>query len=103
MDFFRVAAALRLEPALLFVDLVAAWRADPSDLGLVKSRPSDFARLLGYSVDAGDFRELSAVCGTEQLALQAAVELNRSRKVKRQPRIDALLTYVRLAWSSVPE
>ena len=103
-EFFRIARALRLEPAILFVDLVAAWRADPSDLALIKSRPSDFAKLyrLGYSIDAGDFRELPAVYGSEALALQAAIGLNHTRKAKGQPQIDALLTYVRLEWTSVP-
>jgi transcriptional regulator with XRE-family HTH domain len=103
-DFFRIALALRLDPVLLFVDLVTAWRTNPADYGLVKSRPSDLVRLyrLGYSIDPGDFRELPAVYGTEELALHAATGLNVTRVARGQPRVDALLTYVRLAWSGIP-
>lgn len=103
-DFFQLARALRIDPVLLFVDLVRAWRTNPSDRGLVKSRPSDLMRLyrLGYSIDPGDFRELPTVYGTQELALHAAAGLNVTRVARGQPRVDALLTYVRLAWSSIP-
>jgi transcriptional regulator with XRE-family HTH domain len=103
-DFFRLARALHIDPILLFVDLVTAWRTDPSDHGLVKSRPSDLMRLyrLGYSIDAGDFRELPTVYGTEELALHAATKLNVARVGRGHPRVDALLTYVRLAWAGIP-
>ena len=103
-DFFRFALALRIDPVLMFVDLVTAWRTNPLDLGLVKSRPSDLMRLyrLGYWIDPGDFRELPTVYGTEELALHEAAGLNVTRVAKGQPRIDALLTYVRLAWQAFP-
>jgi transcriptional regulator with XRE-family HTH domain len=103
-DFFRFALAFRIDPVLLFVDLVTAWRTNSLDLGLVKSRPSDLMRLyrLGYWIDPGDFRELPAVYGTEELALHATAKLNVTRAARGKPRIDALLTYVRLAWSGIP-
>ena len=103
-DFFQFAQALRIDPVLLFVDLVTAWRTNPLDRGLVKSRPSDLMRLyrLGYSIDPGEFRELSTVYGTEELALHAAAGLNITRVAKGQPGIDALVTYVRLVWQAFP-
>jgi transcriptional regulator with XRE-family HTH domain len=103
VDFFRIASALGEDPILLFVDLVAARRVNPTDLGLYKSRASDFARLyrLGYHHDVGDFRELPAIYGTESLAVTAAAGLNVRRKAKGQPRVDALLTYARLAWAPI--
>ena len=91
------AQALSIDPILLFVDFVTTWRANPSDRGLVKSRPSDLVRLyrLGYSIDPGDFRELPAVYGTDKLALCAAAGFNVTRSAKAKPRIEAVLTYVR--------
>ena len=97
-DLFRLAWALGEEPVLLFIDLVAAWRADPSDLGLYKSRASDFAKLyrLGYAVDPGDFRELPRTYSLINEAVRSARMLNATRNSKRQPLLDTVLTYVRL-------
>jgi transcriptional regulator with XRE-family HTH domain len=52
-EFFRIASALGEEPVILLIDLIAAWRADPTDYVLYKSRASDFSRLyrLGYYHD----------------------------------------------------
>jgi transcriptional regulator with XRE-family HTH domain len=44
-EFFRIANALRSPPAILFIDVIAQWRADPTDYGLYKSRASDVVRL----------------------------------------------------------
>jgi transcriptional regulator with XRE-family HTH domain len=50
--FFRIANALGEEPALLFIDVVAAWRGDDADRAFY---PSRFERLyrLGYHTKLG--------------------------------------------------
>jgi transcriptional regulator with XRE-family HTH domain len=104
-DFFRIASAMREEPAVLFIDLVATWRTDPTDYGLYKSRPSDCTTLfrLGYFHDPGDFRELPTTYGSKELAMNAAAGLNVLRRGKGQRPVDVLLTYARTAWSRITE
>lgn len=101
-DFFRIACALGEEPVVLFTDVVAAWRADPTDLGLYKSRASDLAKLyrLGYHHDAGDFRELPRTYSGVDEAMGAARILNATRRSKRQLLLDTVLIYVRLGSKS---
>lgn len=79
-EFFRIARALGKEPAILFIDVITAWRADPTDYRLYKSRVSDFAKLyrLGYHHDPGDFRELPRTCGLLDQATSAEVGLPRT-------------------------
>src|SRR5689334_20837819 len=57
-QLFQLARLLGDAPAILFVDLIAAWRTDDV---LQYSRASDFIRLyrLGYHHKPGDFRELA--------------------------------------------
>jgi hypothetical protein len=101
----RIASALREEPAVLFIDLVATWRTDPTDYGQYKSRPSDCTTLfrLGYFHDPGDFRELPTTYGSKELAVHAAAGLNVLRRARGQQPVDILLTYARTTWSRITE
>lgn len=109
-DFFRFASRIGQDPILMFIDLVAEWRREPTaSMGLYKTRATDFARLyrLGYHEDIGDFRELPATYGAEYLALQDAETLNikraaRTRKARKQKPIDTLVTYVRVVSRAIP-
>lgn len=98
-EFFRIARALGEEPVILLIDLITAWRTDPTDYRLYKSRASDLDKLyrLGYYHDPGDFRELPRTYGLLGQATAAAKELNRTRRSKRLPLLDTVLIYVRLA------
>ena len=97
-ELFRLASALGIDPAILFIDIVTEWRRDPTDIGLYKSRASDFAKLyrLGYYVDPGDFREIPRTYGVIEEAVRSARKLNATRHSKRLPLLDTVLTYVRL-------
>jgi transcriptional regulator with XRE-family HTH domain len=97
-DLFRIADTLRMPHAILYIDVIAAWRADPADLSFYKSRASDFGRLyrLGYHHDPGDFRELPRTYGLLDLATGDARMLNATRRSKRLPLLDTVLIYVRL-------
>ena len=59
-ELFRIADALRTPQALLFVEVIAEWRKDPTDIVPYKTRASNFARLyrLGYHHAPGNFRDL---------------------------------------------
>jgi transcriptional regulator with XRE-family HTH domain len=104
-ELFHIASALREEPTVLFIDLVAAWRTDPTDYGLNKSRPSDCTTLfrLGYFHDPGDFRELPTTYGSKELAVNAAAGLNVLRQGRGQRPVDVLLTYARTVWARITE
>ena len=98
-EFFRIARAFGEEPIILLVDLITAWRTDPTDYRLYKSRGSDLAKLyrLGYHHDPGDFRELPRTYGLLDQATGAATALNATRRSKRLPLLDTVSVYVRLA------
>jgi transcriptional regulator with XRE-family HTH domain len=97
-ELFRIANALRIPHAIFYIDVITAWRADPTDYGLYKSRASDFERLyrLGYHHDPGDFRELPRTYGLLDQATGDARTLNATRRSKRLPPIDTVLIYARL-------
>ena len=103
-EFFRIARALGEEPVILLIDVITAWRSDPTDYRLYKSRVSDLAKLyrLGYHHDPGDFRELPRTYGLPGQATAAAKALNLTRRSKRLPPLDTMLIYVRLAHLAVP-
>ena len=97
-EFFRLAWALGTDPTILFIDMITEWRYDPKDIGLYKSRVSDFAKLyrLGYFVHPGDFRELPTTYSLVDSATDAARELNIRRQIKLNPLLDTVCIYVRL-------
>jgi transcriptional regulator with XRE-family HTH domain len=97
-ELFRIANALRMPHAILFVDIVEAWRHDPTDHGVYTSRASDFAQLyrLGCYQGHGDFREHPTTFYLLDQATAAARTLNVTRQSKRLPLLNTVLTYVRL-------
>ena len=76
------------------MEVITAWRADPADIGLFKSRSSDLVRVhqLGYNHDPGDFRELTPTYGSLDLATQDA------RTIKGLKPVDVLTTYLRIGY-----
>lgn len=97
LEFFRIADALGEQPVMLLVDVVTAWRADPTDM-LQGARPSDFARLmrLGYHHRPGDFRELPSAYYSVGEATHAAGRLNAQRHTRGAALLDTVCVYVRL-------
>ena len=100
-EFFWLARALREEPAILFTDVIAAWRGDGGDSALYKSRPSEFARLyrLGYYHNAGDFREQDRTYLSEAAAMHVASKLNEQRHARGAARLDTITLYIRMGYS----
>ena len=100
-EFFWLARALREEPAILFTDVIAAWRGDGGDSALYKSRPSEFARLyrLGYYHKAGDFREQDRTYPSEAAALHVAGQLNVQRQARGVAPLDTMTLYIRMGYS----
>jgi transcriptional regulator with XRE-family HTH domain len=96
-EFFRIAEALGEQPVMMLVDVVAAWRADPTDT-LQGARPSDFVRLmrLGYHHRPGDFRELPSAYYSVAEATHAAGRLNAQRHTRGVALLDTVCVYVRL-------
>jgi hypothetical protein len=92
---------LREEPAILFTDVIAAWRGDGGDSALYKSRPSEFARLyrLGYYHKAGDFREQDRTYLSEAAAMHVAGKLNEQRYVRGVAPLDTITLYIRMGYS----
>ena len=103
LGFFRLAIALGESPVILLAEVVSAWRADPSDHGLYKSRPSDLARLyrLGYFHDPGDFRELPQVYESQDHATADARKLKVLRGNLKVAPPDAVTIYVRVGYVGV--
>jgi transcriptional regulator with XRE-family HTH domain len=102
LEFFRIAEALGEQPVMLLVDVVSAWRADPTDT-LHSSRPSDFAQLfrLGYHHKPGDFRELpNAYCSVAE-STHVAGKLNAQRHMRAMALLDTVTVYVRLGYVSL--
>ena len=97
-ELFRLAAALGESPIILLVQTINAWRTDPTDYRLYKSRPSDMVRLhrLGYFHDPGDFRELPRAYGTMGEATSAARTLSTARRKRGLIPLDTVLIYSRL-------
>jgi transcriptional regulator with XRE-family HTH domain len=97
-EFFRIASASRSSPAILFIDVIAEWRADPTDYLHYKSRASDFTRAyrLGYHHDPGDFREQPQAYGSIDDAAGAARRLNVTRHRRKLPPLNTVLIYVRI-------
>jgi hypothetical protein len=97
-DFFRIAAVLGESPVILLMEVITAWRAEPTDRGLYRSRPSDLARLyrLGYFHDPGDFRETPRVYESLDEAIDDARQRGPARINKGKPPIDTLTIYVRV-------
>jgi len=97
LEFFRIAEALRQQPVILLVDVVSAWRADPTDT-LRSSRPSDFLRLfrLGYHHKPADFRELPTAYYSVAESTHAAVKLNAQRLARGVALLDTVCVYVRV-------
>jgi transcriptional regulator with XRE-family HTH domain len=75
-DFFRIAIALGEEPAILFIDVVAAWRGDGEDSALYPSRPSSFERL--YRLWVPWTSATAAIAGSTPTAACDAPASNRS-------------------------
>jgi transcriptional regulator with XRE-family HTH domain len=100
-EFFWLARALREEPAILFTDVIAAWRGDGGDSALYKSRPSEFARLyrLGYCHKAGDFREQDRSYFSEAAAMHVAGKLNEQRHARGVAPFDTITLYIRMGYS----
>ena len=100
-EFFWLARALREEPAILFTDVIAAWRGDGRDSALYKSRPSEFARLyrLGYYHKAGDFREQDRAYLSEAAAIYVASQLNEQRHARGVAKLDTITLYIRMGYS----
>lgn len=101
-DIFRLAGALGAEPLMFLVDVIAAWRADPTDT-LHHSRMSDFARLyrLGYHHTSGQFLELSGSYYFVAEAIQAAVKFNAQRRTRGVALLDTVCVYVRLDYMNL--
>lgn len=97
VDFFRLARALDEEPAMLLIEVITAWRADPTDTRY-NSRPSDFVRLfrLGYHHKPGDFRESPTAYYSVAESTHAAVKLNAQRHTRGVALLDTVTVYVRL-------
>lgn len=102
-DILHIAVGLEVPPVVLLAEVISAWRADPADYGLYKSRPSDLARLhrLGYFHDPGDFRELPRVYESLGHATADARKLNVVRINKGTVPIDTLTIYVRVGYVRV--
>ena len=98
-DAFCIASALGEEPLMFLAEVVAAWRAEPTDI-LHQSRPSDFARLfrLGYHHKPGDFRELTPVYYSVAESTHAASKLNGQRHARGVALLDTVTIYVRLGY-----
>lgn len=96
-DFFRIANALGAEPALLFIDLLSAWRADPTDTNRT-FRPHDITRpsRLAYHHKPGDFRELLTTYDSVAEATRAAGKLNAQRHARGVALLDTVAIYLRL-------
>ena len=99
-EFFRIASALGEAPAILFIDLIAAWRDGPVRDPLYRSRPSDFARLyrLGHYPSPVEFRELPHAYHFMNDATHAARLLNARRRSRRQLLVDHVSIFVRLGY-----
>ena len=97
-QLFQLASTLRIQPALLFVDIINEWRRDPTDLMRNTTRASDFARLyrLGYHCSPGEFRELPRAYGGMDQATSAARTLSTVRREKGLIPLDTVLIYARL-------
>jgi len=97
-EFFRIARVFGEEPVMMFIDLIAAWRADPTDYVLYKSRASDFSRLyrLGHYHDPGDFREHRATYDSIDNAASNARRLNSGRQKKSLKPFNTVCIYVRM-------
>jgi transcriptional regulator with XRE-family HTH domain len=100
-EFFWLARALREEPAILFTDVIAAWRDDGGESALYKSRPSEFARLyrLGYYHKAGDFREQDRTYLSEAAAMHVAGKLNERRHARGVATLGTITLYIRMGYS----
>jgi transcriptional regulator with XRE-family HTH domain len=96
-ELFRIASSLGEEPSILLVNVISAWRADPTE-HLQQSRASDFTRLfrLGYHHKPGDFRELSSAYYSIPEATHAAGRLNAQRHARGVALLDTVTVYVRL-------
>lgn len=79
-EFFKIAEALGEQPGFLFVDVVAQWRGDGTEV-FYKTRPGDFERLyrLGYYHKTGDFREQDKTYGSIAEATNVGGTLNEQR------------------------
>jgi transcriptional regulator with XRE-family HTH domain len=108
-ELFRIAKALGEPPGLLFIDVVDAWRADPTHDAFYKTRASDFARLyrLGYYEAPRDFREQQRTYTTLDEATATAGKLNCARHSRRLKLLDTVCIYIRtghvsFTWKSEP-
>ena len=101
-EFFRIASVFGEDPVMLLIDLIAAWRADPSDYVLYKSRASDFSRLyrLGYYLDPGDFREHTTTYDSIDDAAYAGRKLNPARQMKSLKPFNTVCIYIRMGYVS---
>ena len=97
-DFFQLAAGLRESPVIFLSEVISAWRTDPADHGLYKSRPSDLARIyrLGYFYDPGDFRELPRTYELLDHATADARQINPARINQGKPPASVLTIYLRV-------
>jgi transcriptional regulator with XRE-family HTH domain len=101
-ELFRIANALRMPQAILFVDVVAEWRNDPTDYGIYKTRASDFTRLyrLGYQHKPADFREQDRTYGSVAEAINFADRLNKQRHDRKVALLDTVCIYIRMGYTS---
>ena len=98
LGFFRLSIALGASPVILLTEVIAEWRADPTDHGLYRSRPSDLARLyrLGYFHNPGDFRELQRAYDLMDQVTGAVRSLNVSRRERSLPPLNTICIYMRV-------
>jgi transcriptional regulator with XRE-family HTH domain len=100
-ELFMIAEAFGDPPGITFMNLVAAWAADPvSDLAY-GARRTDFARLfrLGYSGPDGEFREQHRVYGAIDDATAMARHLNMERRKRSLKPLDTITIYIRMGFA----
>jgi DNA-binding XRE family transcriptional regulator len=104
LEFFRIARAFHQETTLFLVDVIEAWRADPTE-NPHTTRPSGFTRLfcLGYRHKRGDFREVPTLYYSVAEATHAAGILNAQRHARGVALVDTVCIYVRVDYVSLKE
>jgi transcriptional regulator with XRE-family HTH domain len=102
-EFFRIARAFGDHPGILFIDVIAAWRADPVGGELYKPRLSDFSKLyrLGYWHKTGDFREQERTYDSFAQAADIAARLNKQRRARGVKLLDTVCIYIRMGYVSL--
>lgn len=100
-EFFMIADAFGDPPGIMFMNLVAAWVADPVNDLIYGARRTDFVRLfrLGYSEATGEFREQYRTYGTIDDAAAMAGRLNMERRKRSLRPLDTITIYIRMGFA----